>query len=219
MSKWKYTLEDDLVRYAGRQPPIPFLCRWGTIDSLGVMLLRHGYSWDGCTLAPDGPINPETGKPYTYAASAFHDFGYQFADEIGEVWGRSVSDVLEWFDDAFRFVMEQDGVEPWRRKVYYAAVRALGRPFNRFMRKARSVLGIETACDQCETVVCDAERHRRKRMVAGSAGGEGWTGWTGWMGRVPRVGRMAWRGFQGLEGWDMRWLPISGDTVMRSPIS
>lgn len=44
----------------------------------GTIFVRAGYSWDGCSSAPDGATDPTTGKPITYYASCVHDALYQF---------------------------------------------------------------------------------------------------------------------------------------------
>jgi hypothetical protein len=163
MRGWLYTLDAELARWAGMPAPARFRCQWGEVNEAGIVTLLKGYSWDGCTLAPEGPVDPTTGRPFTWAASGVHDFGYQFSAEIAAVWGCSRAEVLRWFDRAFLMVLHTDGAEPWRRVTYFAAVRLLGRPFNWLMRQVRAVLGVEEACVRCSTRDCGLFPTRVKR--------------------------------------------------------
>ena len=92
--------------------------------------IAPGYSWDGCTLAPD--------LPGTYAGGALHDALYQFVDEIVKAWpGWTVLRVLRLADAIFFERMIADGAGRFVAMIYTGAVRIVGYPFNRLMRLFR----------------------------------------------------------------------------------
>lgn len=81
-----------------------------------IFTIRAGYSWDGCTYAPEAHWNMR--------ASLFHDAMYQVKKcdlPIGASWYQ--------IDEIFRQNMKQDGANLIQRNAYYYAVRALGLPF------------------------------------------------------------------------------------------
>jgi len=69
---------------------------WLKIEKTGKIKIKgvnkNGYAWDGCSPkfevldlligTPDGAVNLNTEKPYTYYASMFHDCLYQFKDSV-----------------------------------------------------------------------------------------------------------------------------------------
>ena len=95
---YKWTLDEDVgVEY----PDEHVYCDngWVSIDQ-GHMIIRKGYSWDGCSPKftilgvlrigiPDGIIDSRTGKQSCYYASLYHDALYQF--KIGK---RSIADTM-----------------------------------------------------------------------------------------------------------------------------
>ncbi|WP_257292734.1 DUF1353 domain-containing protein [Endozoicomonas sp. ONNA1] len=90
--QWIYVLEKDftiytdLVGYSFSNP-------WMRLESNGLLFIKKGYAWDGCTPklfnffdlfylgTPEGIIDNTTNKPKTYYASLVHDALYQWADD------------------------------------------------------------------------------------------------------------------------------------------
>ena len=68
-SRYKYTLQSDYVYKSDLLLGVYFYNDWLVICD-GVLRVSKGYSWDGCTLAPDFKA--------TYHASLIHDAMYQF---------------------------------------------------------------------------------------------------------------------------------------------
>ncbi len=102
---------------------------WLFVDKDGVITIRKGYCWDGCSPklkildlfllgTPDGIINVNTGKPKTYYASMVHDALYQFLDHPDFPYTRQQCDTI------FYQLMCKANFKPAR--VYYYAVRWLG---------------------------------------------------------------------------------------------
>lgn len=69
MKKYKYTLKEDLVFYNRLFNNKSFFYDYLTIDD-GMVVIRKGYSWNGCNFAID--------TPQTYRASCIHDALYQY---------------------------------------------------------------------------------------------------------------------------------------------
>jgi len=128
MSVYKYILEDDLfiqTNIFGRN----FVNNWICFDELGMIRIKKGYAWDGCSPkfkafdlligTPDGKtIKHENGKhrAITYYASCLHDVIYQFKNEIPI--SRKEGDSL--------FLTQLNKVEFALTKVYLFFVRAFG---------------------------------------------------------------------------------------------
>ena len=77
--------------------------------------VHAGYTWDGCTCAPDCDWN--------IRASLFHDAMYQTKKQKD-----SDVKVAEWseIDRIFRQIMKEDGANLFQRNLYYYAVRTFG---------------------------------------------------------------------------------------------
>lgn len=67
--KYYFTLDRDFNIYISELKDILFVCQWGCINH-GILTIRKGYSWDGCTCAID--------TKRTYTACLVHDFFCQF---------------------------------------------------------------------------------------------------------------------------------------------
>lgn len=113
----------------------------------GVLTIKSGYAWDGCTPkwsvfglfilgTPDGHVNYRTGLPFCYYPSLVHDCLYQYG----------IGSRLE--ADRLLLKMLRDAGFPLAR-VYYCAVRVFGaltklirriREYCAIMRKDRRML-------------------------------------------------------------------------------
>lgn len=73
--------------------PKEFFSKWIHISKDGVITIKAGYAWDGCTPkwsllnllivgVPDGHIDHRTMVPFTYHASLVHDALYQYLDTV-----------------------------------------------------------------------------------------------------------------------------------------
>ncbi|MDD5706757.1 MAG: hypothetical protein PHR35_12615 [Kiritimatiellae bacterium] len=133
--KWKYTLDRDLMHHSRVPGAKPFRNAWFQImpvsenPALSELTLFTGYSWDGCSCAPE--------MRGTRAASGFHDGVYQFAEQIAAAWGWTVRRVLRWGDEVFLERMKQDGAAKAVAYPYYWAVRTFGGAFHALMRLVR----------------------------------------------------------------------------------
>ena len=67
--KYKYTLKTSVYFYIKELKGITFSNDFVSINN-GVIVIKRGYSWDGCTLAPDSLSS--------YLGSLLHDALYQF---------------------------------------------------------------------------------------------------------------------------------------------
>lgn len=101
---YKYVLEEDYsirleslasskAREAVFESELQYECEWFTLTHGGLLTIKKGYAWDGCTPkkslwnlwivgVPDGHIDYRTQKPYTYYASLVHDALYQYGDTV-----------------------------------------------------------------------------------------------------------------------------------------
>lgn len=144
-ARWLYRLERN---YSWRSPfrldrDWAFQDRTGhtrlVLTTEGEITVIKGYAWDGCTPkvclfdvllgTPDGVVYVLTGRPKTYYASLVHDALYQFLPD-GLPLSRAQADRC--------FLMLMTEHEFALRRLYYAAVRALGwltRPVTRRIRK------------------------------------------------------------------------------------
>lgn len=128
MAIYKFILEEDTfiqTNIIGRE----FINEWVTLDEYGLMKVKKGYAWDGCspkvnfidlTLGtPDGKtIEHKNGKfrPITYYGSLGHDVIYQFKDIIPIT--RKEAD-----EEFYSKLLEVDFSFSW---LYYKVVRCFG---------------------------------------------------------------------------------------------
>ena len=118
---WTYTLEEDLWHQTHEVVAWEFrnaLLSITRYRGITLLIVREGYSWDGCSLAPDARG--------TYWASCLHDAIYQFSEAIAAASGLTVKQVLEWGDRIFKERMIQDGARSWIVWLYYHTVRRVG---------------------------------------------------------------------------------------------
>lgn len=99
--KYYFTLDRDFNIYISELKDILFVCEWGSINH-GILTIRKGYSWDGCTCAIDTKRN--------YTACLIHDFLCQFNPIPKEE-----SDVI------FLYLLEYDNFQLSR--LYYEIVK------------------------------------------------------------------------------------------------
>jgi len=91
MGVYKYTLDKTFILQTdimGRN----FVSDWIILDDFGVITIKRGYSWDGCSPkievldliigTPDGRTSRSTNKALTYYASLLHDAIYQYKTAI-----------------------------------------------------------------------------------------------------------------------------------------
>ena len=103
-TKYKFTLQDSPHLYIKGLKGIFFSNEWVQICN-GFVTVKRGYSWDGCTFAPD--------FKETYTASLIHDVLYQF-----NIVDREKADLV------FYEILKQNGFR--FAKIYYFAVRLFG---------------------------------------------------------------------------------------------
>jgi hypothetical protein len=130
--KYLFTLADDLEVRHPRLKGHKFEDRWLKINPEGLAVVAEGYSWDGCTPkfkvkglvigTPDGPTDPDTGKPVTYEASCLHDALYQFMGQ--HTLSRRDADLI------FRDMLIARNFK--RARLYYKAVHWMGGLFRAF---------------------------------------------------------------------------------------
>ena len=90
-------------------------CGMVSIDDSGILLIKKGYAWDGCS----GPtIDTKT----TMKAGLIHDALYQLIRE-----GILPMSYRERADEILREVMIAEGASKFRAWYYYKAVRKFGR--------------------------------------------------------------------------------------------
>ena len=124
--KWIFKLEEDTEVTLAAELWFLINNDWAQINYDGTILIKKGYSWDGCTPkfsfwdivvgTPDGIIDKQTGKPKTYYASLLHDAMYQFANK--DIVKRK--DV----DSEFLRLMQRQNFK--LAKLYYYVVRIFG---------------------------------------------------------------------------------------------
>ena len=102
--QYKYTLKKDHYFYNEHLKNVIF--RHEFFECVyGNCVIKKGYSWDGCTFAPD--------FKETYTASLIHDVLYQF-----NIVDREKADLV------FYEILKQNGFR--FAKIYYFAVRLFG---------------------------------------------------------------------------------------------
>lgn len=122
-----YTLEDD-VNYQTSIRDIELETEWGNLDFDGLLTIKKGYSWNGCSPkievydmiigTPEG-IKDDSGLSKTYLASLVHDWFYQYSKDV-ELMGVTRLDI----DSEFYHILKQVNFKS--AYLYYALVRLLG---------------------------------------------------------------------------------------------
>ncbi|MFT0531896.1 hypothetical protein ACMHYJ_03545 [Castellaniella hirudinis] len=124
---WRYILARPAIARHQALASIRFNNRWLTIEH-GLICVREGYAWDGCSPAiripgtrrwlgpPDGPLMDD-GRPAAWRASCFHDALCQFRHQIPGL-TRDASVAV--------FAAELADAPAWMRWLYPPAVRWLG---------------------------------------------------------------------------------------------
>ena len=102
--KYKYTLLKDFVFFSDQLKNVKFKNKYVDIWN-GVIIVKEGYSWDGCSYAPD--------TERTLAASLVHDVLYQFRVVDRNKCDKIFYELLVLYD--FNFSL-----------LYYAGVRTFG---------------------------------------------------------------------------------------------
>lgn len=131
MSKpWRYKLTRGRAIVSQHlRPEIQFENEWISINR-GLVRIRAGYAWDGCSPAlripgtriwlgtPDGPLCAN-GRPVSWEASLFHDALCQFRLDISGLTRAAVTGV-------FVERLAVAGAPRWMALVYEAGVNLLG---------------------------------------------------------------------------------------------
>lgn len=115
---YKYQLRENAIAESGVRPCELVQHEYFAIDTDGLILVRHGYAWDGASsLAID--------DPGTIYASLFHDVGYQAIrlGLIADVWRLELDRMYE------RLCIE-GGVNRVRARYHYLALRFGGEQYN-----------------------------------------------------------------------------------------
>lgn len=138
MSYRHYTLQENLCHATRKKGPIvTFKNKWLSIqrcDDYTLIKVTTGYSWDGCTGAPN--VNG------TKWASCLHDAIYQFSEDIAEHTGWTVKQVTDWGNEVFLERMIQDDAPVIIAALYYHVTRFIGYPFHIVARWIRALIGI-----------------------------------------------------------------------------
>jgi hypothetical protein len=90
----------------------------------GFWFISHNTIWDGATLVPDGPEDPnKKGYPILWLASLIHDLGYMsYMDDEGFPYSRKEIDKI------FKRLMKEANFKPY--SIYYRGVRWFGGVWN-----------------------------------------------------------------------------------------
>lgn len=124
---WRYQI-DYLFDYRSELLlGVTFENNWVTIGD-GVITIKQGYAWDGCSPAwylpvvgwmgaPDGPVDSE-GRPQSYYATLVHDALCQFRTEL--LIPKKVT------VDLFKELLLRGGFPQWRANLYSKVVNLLG---------------------------------------------------------------------------------------------
>ena len=128
--RWRYVLDQPFYFRHHLLDDISWECPWAVIAD-GVIKIRAGYAWDGCSPAirlpggiwigpPDGPRGSD-GLPAAFHASLVHDVLCQYANTV-PLGADAVSQV---FYDLLRIY----GASAWRARLYQLAVLVFGPSF------------------------------------------------------------------------------------------
>lgn len=90
--------------------------------------IAPGYVYDGITFAP----NLEGSLP----AALVHDWIYDNAPYMADMWRIPRKKVLYIADVLFNVLLQHGGVRPWVRRLYYYGTRVFGYPYNLLERAA-----------------------------------------------------------------------------------
>jgi len=122
---YQYTLQKD-VYFQTNILGIDYFNRWLRIYPDGEIIIRKGYSWNGCSPkfvlfdiaigTPEGIIIQPENVPITYFASLLHDCLYQFRKHIGITRKQADNE----------FLRELQKRKFKLAKLYYFAVRIFG---------------------------------------------------------------------------------------------
>jgi hypothetical protein len=109
-----------------------FFAEWLNVFQSGFIKIPANYAWDGCSPkfkvlqqifgSPDGAMNPNTGKPFTYEASLIHDALYQYKNEVP---------ITRYEADRLFYDMLKEQGFIWAR-TYYVVVRLGGWIYGRW---------------------------------------------------------------------------------------
>ena len=124
-----YKLDKD-YHYNSKIKGYKYCNKWVEIHVDGLIIVKAGYAWDGCTPkvnlfdlyifgAPEGILDINTMKPKTYYASLVHDVLYQFYGRHGIKRKR--------IDSLFYDILRRDGF--YMADAYYMIVDHLGAKF------------------------------------------------------------------------------------------
>lgn len=114
--EYRFTLAAPQIIALSQPPAAPLINDWITIGPNGVLWIKSGYAWDGCSIVPDGPRGSD-GLPITWKASLIHDALYQYAIGNG-TYTRAQADAF------FREALHDCGFA--FRGLYYVGVRLFG---------------------------------------------------------------------------------------------
>lgn len=127
--RYKYQLRENAITESGVRPCELIQHEYFAIDTNGLILVRHGYAWDGASsLAVD--------DPGTIYASLFHDVGYQ-AIRLGLINGAWRKE----FDRMYERLCIDGGVNRIRAKYHYLALRAGGEHYNKLPSSGYPTVG------------------------------------------------------------------------------
>ena len=125
MAIYLFTIQQDYHHSFDCLIGVSFSNEWVTITPDGMLTIRKGYSWDGCSPKfkifgkiigiPDGPMQPD-GYAQTAWASLCHDALCQFKHDIPITKAQSLC--------VFDTMLRECGW--WARKIYTFAVNHFG---------------------------------------------------------------------------------------------
>lgn len=124
---WRFQLDRQFSRADARLQGIEFTSRWVVISD-GVLTVRAGYAWDGCSpayyLPLVGWVSPPNGRagqdgfPQAYYPSLVHDCFCQFRPYIAI----DKATVVAIFQD----MLMEAGFAKWAARLYAGVVNRLG---------------------------------------------------------------------------------------------
>jgi len=110
-SNYKYQVKDDFIIATDIKPKSNILSDFINLDTDGILTIRKGYAWDGCS-------GPTWDTKSTMRAGCVHDAFFQLMR-------LNVLDRNQYFhpvNKLFYFMLRQDGVLWLRAEYYYKAV-------------------------------------------------------------------------------------------------
>ena len=113
-SGYKYQLAEDYIVQTSIMPAKSISTRFVDLDTTGLLTMKSGYAWDGCS-------GPTLDTKDTMRGGGVHDalYGLIRADKLSQSIRKDV-------DMEFHRIIREDGMWKFRAWYYYQAVRKFG---------------------------------------------------------------------------------------------